>query len=90
MLEAQRFDVGELLRMEVAVADPAMTEVKRDRWRSDMQAHEIRKDARPARDQAIFALRIGWGLRVQTVANITPTSSTSSTGPSGCARSGRT
>lgn len=70
VLEAKRFDDRELLRMEAAVADLGVTEVRRDKRRSNLQAREIRKDARPARDQAIFALLIGSGLRVQAVANL--------------------
>lgn len=59
VLEAKRFDDRELLRMEAAVADLCVTEVKRDKRRSDLQARELRKDARPLRDQAIFSLLIG-------------------------------
>lgn len=70
VLEAKRFDARELLRMEAAVADLCVTEVKRDKRRSDLQAREVRKDARPLRDQAIFALLIGSGLRIQAVANL--------------------
>lgn len=70
VLEAKRFDDRELLRMEAAVADLSVTEVKRDKRRSDLQNREVRKDARPLRDQAIFALLIGSGLRVQAVANL--------------------
>lgn len=70
VLEAKRFDYRELLRMEAAVADLSVTQVKRDKRRSDSQNREVRKDARPLRDQAIFALLIGSGLRVQAVANL--------------------
>lgn len=70
VLEVKRFEARELLRMEAAVADLGVTEVKRDKRRSDLQTREIRKDARPLRDQAIFALLIGSGLRVQAVANL--------------------
>lgn len=59
VLEAKRFDDRELLRMEAAVVDLSVTEVKRDKRRSDLAAREIRKDARPLRDQAIFALLLG-------------------------------
>jgi integrase len=70
VLEAKRFDPRELLRMEAAVADLGVTEVRRDKRRSDLQDREVRKDARPLRDQAIFALLIGSGLRIQAVANL--------------------
>jgi hypothetical protein len=59
VLEAKRFDERELLRMEAAVFDLGVTEVKRDKRRSDLSNREIRKDARPLRDQAIFALLLG-------------------------------
>jgi site-specific recombinase XerD len=70
VLEAKRFDERELVRLEAAVADLGVTEVKRDKRRSDLQSREVRKDSRPQRDQAIFALLIGSGLRIQAVANI--------------------
>lgn len=59
VLEAKRFDDRELLRMEAVVADLSVTEVKRDKRRSDLGARELRKDARPLRDLAIFSLLIG-------------------------------
>ncbi len=59
VLEAKRFDDRELLRMEATVVDLSVTEVKRDKRRCNLAAREVRKDARPLRDQAIFALLLG-------------------------------
>lgn len=59
VLEAKRFDDRELLRMEAVVVDLSVTEIKRDKRRSDLATREIRKDARPLRDHAIFALLLG-------------------------------
>lgn len=70
VLEAKRFNERELLRMEAAVFDLGVTEIKRDKRRGGGGVRELRKDARPMRDQAIYALLIGSGLRVQAVANL--------------------
>ncbi len=70
ILEAKRFDEREILRMEAAVFDLSVTEIKRNKRQADREVRELRKDARPLRDQAIYALLIGSGLRVQAVANL--------------------
>ena len=70
VLEAQRFSEREILRMEAAVFDLDVTEIKRNKRQADRDVRELRKDARPIRDQGLYALFIGSGLRVQAVANL--------------------
>lgn len=69
-LKAKRIDARTLLRLETAARDLAVTEVRRDGSRVDINERVKRKTARPTRDYALYQLLIGSGLRIQAVANL--------------------
>jgi len=70
LLQAQRISDRDMLRLETAARNLIGTETKRDRKRITLGTSELRKNTRPFRDYAIFALLRGSGLRVQAVASL--------------------
>lgn len=70
VLQAKRLTDREVIRLETAARGLAGTRIKRDRKRTDLGVMEVRADARPARDLAIYKLLIGTGLRVGAVSNL--------------------
>lgn len=70
VLQAKRLTDRELIRLETAARGLAGTRIRRDRKRTELAVMELRADARPARDLAIYKTLIGTGLRVGAVANL--------------------
>lgn len=70
VLQAKRLTDREVIRLDTAARGLAGTRIKRDRKRTELGVMEVRADARPARDLAIYKLLIGTGLRVGAVAKL--------------------
>lgn len=70
ILQAQRLTDKEVIRLETAARGLQGTRIKRDKRRTDLGILEVRADARPARDLAVYKLLIGSGLRVSALANL--------------------
>lgn len=70
VLQAKRLTDKELIRLEMAARGLAGTRIRRDGKRVGLAEPQLRADARPARDLAVYKLLIGTGLRIGAVANL--------------------
>lgn len=70
VLQAKRLTEKEVIRLETTARGLAGTRIRRDRKRTELGVMDVRADARPARDLAIYKLLIGTGLRVSAVAKL--------------------
>lgn len=70
ILQAKRLTEKELIRLETAARGLGGTRIRRDKARTELGTMDVRADARPARDLAIYKMLIGTGLRVGAVSKL--------------------